>query len=100
MNNESPEPNPNTTRGSDQSLDRLFANRPHLRQRLVTIAHMIDQAVAEGCTAHEAEARAIQQIRQLGKEVLTDWAEKTEAKASQEASQENPKLSPYRKKNC
>jgi len=50
------------------------------------IADMVDQAVAEGCTAHEAEARAIEQIRKLGQEVLKDWAE-------------NPTLIKYGKKN-
>lgn len=63
------------------------------------IADMIDQAVAEGCTAHEAEARAIEQIRKLGQEMLTDWAEKSELDARQQAQAENPKLSNYGKKN-
>ena len=60
---------------------------------------MIDQAVAEGCTAHEAEVRTIEQIRKMGNEVLSDWAEKTEADAVAKAREQNPKLRPYRKKN-
>lgn len=59
---------------------------------------MIDQAVAEGCTAHEAETRAIEQIRKLGQEVLTDWAEKSELEARQRVQAENPKLIRYGKK--
>jgi len=51
------------------------------------IADMVDQAVAEGCTAHEAEARAIEQIRKLGQEVLKVWAE-------------NPTLIKYGKKTA
>src|SRR5438552_2504185 len=82
-----------------QSLDERFANRPQLRRRLLSIADMIDQAVAEGCTAHEAEARAIEHIRKLGNEVLTDWAQKSEQDARVKARQKNPKLRPYRKKN-
>lgn len=62
------------------------------------IADMIDQAVAEGITAHEAEARAIEQIRKLGHEVLTDWAEKSEPNARRQAQAENPKLIDYGKK--
>ena len=63
------------------------------------IAAMIDQAVAEGCTAHEAEARAIEQVRKLGQEVLTDWAERSERDARQEAQAGDPELRPYGKKN-
>lgn len=62
------------------------------------IADMIDQAVAEGCTVHEAEARAIEQIRKLGQEVLTDWAEKAEPELRKQAQAANPKLIHYGKK--
>lgn len=62
------------------------------------IADMIDQAVAEGCTAHEAEARAIEQIRKLGQEILSDWAEKAEPEARKRAQAENAKLINYGKK--
>jgi hypothetical protein len=97
MNIELPEPNQNTP---EQSLDQRFNNRPHLRRRLLKIADMIDQTVTQGCSADEAEARAIEQIRQLGNEVLSDWGEKSEADAVAKAQQDNPKLQPYRKKNC
>lgn len=95
MKNELPE----QSRSSEASLDERFAQRPHLRRRLLSIADMIDQAVAEGCTAHEAEARAIEQIRKLGNEVLRDWAEKAEAAAVVNARAQDPQLRPYRKKN-
>ena len=95
MNTELPNSNQN-----EQSLDQRFANRPRLRQRLLSIADMIDQAVAEGCTAHEAEARAIEQIRKLGNELLTDWAEKSEPEARLKAQEKNAKLIDYGKKNA
>jgi len=94
VNTELPNENQN-----EQSLDQRFANRPRLRQRLLIIADMIDLAVAEGCTAHEAEARAIEQIRKLGNELLTDWAEKSEPEARLKAQQKNPDLINYGKKN-
>ena len=97
MSNEPLEQNQNQR---EQSLDQRFANRPHLRRRLLSIADLIDQAVAQGCTAQEAEARAIEQIRKLGNEILTDWAEKSEHDAMVKAQQKDPKLRPYRKKNC
>jgi hypothetical protein len=91
---------PNSNQSNNESLDERFATRPHLRRRLLMIADMIDQAVAEGCTAHEAETRAIEQIRKLGQEVLTDWAEKSERSARDQAQAKNPKLINYGKKNA
>ena len=82
----------------DRSLDECFADKPHLRQRLVEIADMIDELVAQGCTAHEAEARAIQEIRKLGHGILTEWAEKSESAAVAKARANERKLQPYRKK--
>jgi hypothetical protein len=81
-----------------QSLDELFADKPHTRQRLVEIASMIDQLVAQGCTADEAETRAIEQIRKLGHGLLTDWAEKAEPSSVDKARSQDPELWPYRKK--
>lgn len=98
MNNDLPNSNQRDNQ-NETSLDQRFATRPHLRRRLLMIADMIDQAVAEGCTAHEAEARAIEQIRKLGQAVLKDWAEKAEPQFRQQAKASNPKLIDYGKKN-
>jgi hypothetical protein len=81
-----------------QSLDERFADKPHVRRRLLEIADMIDELVAQGCTAHEAEARAIEEIRKLGQGILTEWAEKSESAAVAKVRAQDPKLQPYRKK--
>jgi hypothetical protein len=81
-----------------QSLDERFADKPHMRQRLLEIADMIEELVAKGCTAHEAEARAIQEIRKLGNGILTEWAEKSATSTVAQARAQDPKLQPYRKK--
>jgi hypothetical protein len=94
MNNELPSSSPKKPR----SLDEAFAQKPHLRQRLLEISDMVDAAVAEGVSAHQAEARAIEQIRKLGQALLTEWGEKTEQQARTQARKEDPTLQPYRKK--
>ena len=94
MNNELPSESPERTR----SLDECFADKPYVRQRLLAISDMIDQLVAQGCTAHEAEARAIEEIRKLGNGILTEWAHKSESAAVAKARAKDPKLQPYRKK--
>jgi hypothetical protein len=95
MNNELPSGKP---RQEQRSLDECFADKPQMRQRLLEISDMIDTLVAQGCTAHEAEAKAIEQIRKLGNGILTEWAEKSEAAAVAKARAEDPELRPYRKK--
>ncbi len=57
-----------------KTLDERFANRPHTYRRLQQIADEMDQAIAQGATADEAEAMAVEQLRNLGGEMLTDWA--------------------------
>ena len=79
-------------------LDECYADKPHLRQRLIEISDMIDALVAQGSSAHEAEARAIEQIRRVGKGILTEWAEKAEAAAVAKARAGDPALRSYRKK--
>ena len=95
MNSELPSESPNPNR----SLDACFADKPHLRQRLLEISDMIDALVAQGCTAHEAEAKASEEIRKLGHGIFTEWAEKSQAAALAKARATDPKLRPYRKKN-
>jgi len=73
-----------------QSLDARFASRPHTYERLQQIADMMDQAIAEGCSADEAEALAIEQIEKLGRELLTDWAEQKQQQALKQSQKENP----------
>ena len=82
----------------ERSLDECFADKPHLRQRLVEISDMIDKLVAQGATAHEAEARAIVEIRKLGEGILTQWAEKSEQAAVAKARASDPEIEPYWKK--
>jgi hypothetical protein len=94
VNNELPSQSPKDQR----SLDECFADKPHVRERLLEISDLIDRLVAQGCTAHEAEVKAIEQIRLLGQGILTQWAEKSEEAAVAQAHADEPKLQPYRKK--
>lgn len=82
----------------EQSLDARFATRPEVRQRLLQIADMMDQAIENGATADEAEAMAIEQIQQLGAAVLTDWACAKQAHSLAEVQKENPQAIRHIKK--
>ena len=79
-------------------LDERFASRPQMYARLQRIADMMDQAIAEGCTADEAEARAMEQIQKLGGELLGDWASEKQQRSVAESRRENPSAIKHIKK--
>jgi hypothetical protein len=80
------------------SLDERFLRRPHVYHRLHRIADMMDQAIAEGATADEAEAMAIQELRKLGGDVLTDWAQVKQTQSVEQAQAEHPEAIRHIKK--
>jgi hypothetical protein len=83
---------------SSRPLDERFASRPQVHARLQRIADMMDQAIAEGCTADEAEARAMEQIQKLGGELLGDWASEKQQRSVTESQRENPSAIKHVKK--
>lgn len=62
---------------SPRHLEARLAARPQLRARLHQILDTLDQSVADGCDAHTAEDRVIEELRLLGQEVLGQWAEES-----------------------
>jgi ribosomal protein L29 len=83
---------------TSKTLDERFANRPHTYRRLQEIADQMDQAIAKGATADEAEAMAIEQIQKLGGELLVDWAEAKQQQALKQARADNPQSIKHIKK--
>jgi hypothetical protein len=79
-------------------LEQRMAKRPHVLARFHAIADMMDQAVAAGCTADEAETRAIEQVQQLGRELLGDWAQEQQAGSLARARDQHPKAIKHIKK--
>ena len=81
-----------------RSLDERFAHRPHTYERLHQIADMMEQAIADGASADEAEALAVEQIRRLGGELLRDWAEARHDQAVEQARLKQPGAQKHKKK--
>ena len=84
--------------GPAKTLDERFANRPHTYWRLQEIADQMDQAIADGATADQAEAMAIGQLQKLGGEMLADWAEAKQQDALKRARTKHPKSIKHIKK--
>lgn len=84
--------------GDKVSLEQRMANRPQVLARFHSLADMMDQAVAAGCSADEAEDRAIEQVRQLGRELLGDWAQEQQASSLARARRQHPEAIKHIKK--
>lgn len=93
MNDELP-----NSQNPSRSLDERFAKRPHTYKRLQQIADLMDQAIAKGATADEAEEIAIEQIQKLGGELLRDWAQAQHDRAVVGVQKEHPQSSKHIKK--
>lgn len=80
-------------------LDARFASRPHTAARLHAIADLMDEAIARGATADEAEEIALVQLRALGADLLTDWARTRHDESLAAARAQHPAASRDSKKN-
>ena len=79
-------------------LEQRMAGRPQVLARFHSIADMMDQSLAAGCTADDAEARAIEQVRQLGRELFGDWAQEKQAASLARARSEHAQAIKHVKK--
>jgi hypothetical protein len=79
-------------------LEQRMAKRPQVLARFHAIADMMDQAVAAGCTADEAERQAIEQVQQLGRDLLGDWAQEQQAGSLARARAQHPQAIKHIKK--
>ncbi len=73
-----------------RSLDERFRAHPQSYERLQAIADMMEASIAAGCSADEAEERAIEQIRQLGQALLQDWAVRAQEQSLEQARAQAP----------
>ena len=75
---------------SRRHLEARLAARPQLRARLHQLLDTLDQSVAEGCDAHTAEGRVLEELRQLGREVLGQWAGESHAQVQAQVPAQYP----------
>jgi hypothetical protein len=96
MNDELPNPIKTTT--PRRSLEERLAHRPDMLARLHELADTLDQSVTDDCTADQAEERVSQQVRQLAQEVLTQWAQETNAQVQAQVRLRHPEAIGHGKK--
>lgn len=81
-----------------RSLDERFRAHPQSYERLQAIADLMEASIAAGCSADEAEERAVEQIRQLGQALLQDWAVQAQEQSLQQAREQEPQALKHVKK--
>jgi hypothetical protein len=73
-----------------RSLEDRLKGHPRLRQRVAAILDIAENVAGDAKTADEAERRAIEEVRRLGNELLTAWAETRQEEAAREAETREP----------
>lgn len=79
-------------------LEQLRAN-PEVAEQFRAIMDRFDREVADGMDAHQAEMMVIEELQQLGRSLLGQWAGRTHHAAVESARQEDPSLVGNGKKN-
>jgi ATP/maltotriose-dependent transcriptional regulator MalT len=92
------ESNSLNSRGT-QSLDERLIDKPALHARLHRLVDIVDDAAGDCKTANQAEARVIEEIRQIGVEALEGWSGRADEQAQAQVLIEHPKAIRDAKKN-
>ena len=83
----------------DQMLLERLNRHPLLRARVENLLAVVEDAAGDCEKADAAERRVIENLRQMGNEALTAWAERGVEKCAAVAQAE-PDWRPRGKKNC
>jgi len=59
----------------DQKFLERLQRHPHLRERLESMLCIAEDADGDLVKADEAERRIIEEVRKMGNELLTEWAQ-------------------------
>jgi hypothetical protein len=80
-------------------LEERLAHRPAVLERLHQLADTLEQSVDDDCTADQAEGRVSEQVRQLAREVLEQWAQEATVHTQAQVSTQHPEAIRHGKKN-
>ena len=83
----------------NETLIERLDRHPVLRSRVESLLRVVEDAEGDCEKADAAERRMIEELRQMGDEALTAWAERGVEKQTQRATEE-PDWRPGGKKNC
>ena len=97
-------PDPQPTRNlpvteSESDLLELLRTNPLLARQISSLVVRFGEEVAGGLDANQAEMMAIEEVGQLGKTIIEQWAENTHQEEIARVKQDAPSLTNNGKKN-
>jgi len=81
---------------ADQQLLEALNQHPQLKERLLAIVRLAAGQEGTPCTADEIETLLIEEVRQLGRETMVEWAQAQARRVASEVGQQHPQS--YRSK--
>jgi len=81
-----------------RSIEERLKEHPNLMERLHALADVVENAGNDWEKADDAERCVLEEVRQIGHEVLQGWAKRQQRKKAEEALTRNPELKRKEKK--
>lgn len=88
-----------TNERNDSEFMEKLKQHPILKKRFQEILNIVDCPDDQFITADEAEGKAIEELKKLGQEVLTEWAINQHDKVLEKAVKDQPQAKKSIKKN-
>jgi hypothetical protein len=82
-----------TVSPQDQELLEALERHPEMRERVLSILSMADNADGQPRKADDVEALLIEEIRKLGNATMGEWARSSEEQAAQQMKAEGKQQS-------
>ena len=83
----------------EEKILRQLRENPIMGMQIKTIMQKFEDEIANGMDANEAEASLIESLQELGKSMMSQWAENTQQDTLNQAQEEMPSLQKHTKKN-
>ncbi len=83
----------------EKKILRQLRENPIMGMQIKTIMQKFKNEIANGMNANEAEASLIESLQELGKSMMSQWAENTQQDTLNLAKEEMPSLQKHTKKN-
>ncbi len=84
---------------SFRSLEERLIGYPELRERIEALLNVVENSAGDLEQADLAEQRVIEEVRQIGQQALTSWAETQHRKQLKLVRQNYPSARKHLKKN-
>jgi len=82
-----------------RSLEERLRAHPHLCERIEALLNVVENSASDLATADLAEERVIEEVRQIGQQALTSWAERQHQKQVKLLRHNSPQVRKNLKKN-